>query len=206
MKLYYAPGLCSLAPHIVLREAGLRFALEQVIYLEKKTESGADYWGINPKGQVPVLELAAGERLTECAVILQFIADQKPDTGLIPDRGSFERYRTQEWLNFIASELHKSFVPMFRPSTPDEYKRITRESLVQRFGWIDGYLAGRDFLIGTTFTIADAYLFTVMRWCARIGVGLSAWVNLHAYMDRIAARPAVRAAMQAEGLTPPERA
>ncbi len=200
MKLYFAPGLCSLAPHIVLREADLPFELEQVIYLEKKTKSGADYWGINPKGQVPVLELASGQRLTECAVIVQFIADQKPSSGLIPACGTAERYRAQEWLNFIASELHKSFVPIFRPSTPDEYKRISTESLVKRFDWLDKYLAEQEFLVGVAFTVADAYLFTVLRWCARVDVDIGTWANLRAYMDRVAARPKVQEAMTAEGL------
>jgi glutathione S-transferase len=200
MKLYFAPGLCSLSPHIVLREADMAFALEQVSYLEKKTSSGADYWAVNPKGQVPVLELPSGERLTECAVILQYIADRKPSAGLIPACGTAERYRVQEWLNFIASELHKSFVPIFRPSTPDEYKRISKEGLGKRFNWLDRHLAERHYLMGEAFLVADAYLFTVLRWCSRIDIDISGWTNLKTYADHIAARPKVQEAMKVEGL------
>jgi glutathione S-transferase len=200
MKLYFAPGLCSLAPHIVLREADIPFELEQVIYLEKKTKSGADYWGINPKGQVPVLELRNGDRLTECAVILQFIADQKPNSILSPACGTIERYRLQEWLSFISSELHKAFIPIFRPTTPGEYKKISKDIISKRFDWLNKHLADRPYLMGPAFTVADAYLFTVVRWCPRIDTDLSNWPNIEIYADRIAARLKVQEAMKAEGL------
>ncbi len=200
MKLYYSPGACSLSPHIVLRETGIAFDLEQVDNREKKTKSGHDYWTVNPKGQVPVLELENGERLTEGPVIVQYVADQKPNSGLAPAVGTMERYRVQEWLNFVTSELHKSFGPIFRPTTPDAYKAISKENLGKRFDWLNGQLAGRQYLMGDKFTIADAYLFTVLRWAARIDIDLSKWPNLKAYVDRVAARPKVQEALKAEGL------
>ncbi len=200
MKLYFAPGACSLSPHIVLREAGLNFDLEQVNNQEKKTKTGKDYWTINPKGQVPVLELDSGDRLTEGPVIVQYLADQRPSAGLIPPNGTMERVRVQEWLNFTTSELHKTYGPIFRPTTPDEYKKISKENLGKRFDWLDQQLAGRQYLMGDRFTVADAYLFTVLRWSPRIEVDLARWPNLKAYVDRVAARPKVREAMQAEGL------
>jgi glutathione S-transferase len=200
MKLYFSPGACSLSPHIVLREAGFDFDLEQVDNREKKTKSGKDYWTINPKGQVPVLEFDNGDRLTEGPVIVQYLADQKPASGLTPAAGSMDRYRVQEWLNFITSELHKSFGPIFRPTTPDAYKTISKENLGKRFDWIDKQLAGRQYLMGDKFTVADAYLFTVLRWAQRIEVDLAKWPNLKAYVDRVAARPKVQEAMKAEGL------
>lgn len=206
MKLYYAPGACSLSPHIVLREAGLSFELEQVDNKEKRTKSGQDFWDINPKGQVPVLELDEGGRLTEGPVVVQYIADKKPGSGLAPACGSPERYRVQEWLNFTTSELHKTFGPIFRPTTPEEFKKISKENLGKRFDWLDKQLAGRQYLMGDKFTIADAYLFTVLRWSPRIDVDLARWPNLKAYVDRVAARPKVREALQAEGLIQPAAA
>ena len=200
MKLYFAPGACSLSPHIVLRESGTQFDLEQVNNQEKKTKSGTDYWTINPKGQVPVLEYGNGERLTEGPVIVQYIADQKPASGLVPAAGTPERYRVQEWLNFITSELHKSFGPIFRPTTPDAYKEISKENLGKRFDWLDKQLAGRQYLMGDKFTVADAYLFTVLRWASRVGIDIAKWPNLKAYVDRVAARPKVQEALKAEGL------
>lgn len=200
MKLYFAPGACSLSPHIVLEEAGIAAETEQVNNQEKKTKSGKDYWTINPKGQVPALQLDSGEMLTEGPVIVQYLADQKPGSGLVPPAGSIERYRVQEWLNFITSELHKSFGPIFRPTTPDAYKTISKENLGKRFDWLDKQLAGRQYLMGDKFTVADAYLFTVLRWTARIEIDLGKWPNLKAYADRVAARPKVQAAMKAEGL------
>jgi glutathione S-transferase len=200
MKLYFSPGACSLSPHIILREAGAKFELEQVDNREKRTRSGQDYWAINPKGQVPVLELDSGERLTEGPIIVQYIADQKPGSGLAPPAGTMERYRVQEWLNFTTSELHKTFGPIFRPTTPDAYKTISKENLGKRFDWLDKQLAGRQYLMGDKFTIADAYLFVVLRWAARIEMDLSKWPNLKAYVDRVAARPKVQEAMKAEGL------
>jgi glutathione S-transferase len=200
MKLYFAPGACSLSPHIVLEEAGIAAETEQVNNQEKKTKSGKDYWAINPKGQVPALQLDSGEMLTEGPVIVQYLADQMPASGLVPPAGSIERYRVQEWLNFITSELHKSFGPIFRPTTPDAFKTISKENLGKRFDWIDKQLAGRQYLMGDKFTVADAYLFTVLRWTARIEIDLGKWPNLKAYVDRVAARPKVQAAMKAEGL------
>jgi glutathione S-transferase len=160
MKLYFAPGACSLSPHIVLEEAGIAAETEQVNNQEKKTKSGKDYWTINPKGQVPALQLDSGEMLTEGPVIVQYLADQKPASGLVPPAGTIDRYRVQEWLNFITSELHKSFGPIFRPTTPDAYKTISKENLGKRFEWLDKQLAGRQYLMGDKFTVADAYLFT----------------------------------------------
>jgi glutathione S-transferase len=200
MKLYFAPGACSLSPHIVLEEAGIAAETEQVNNQEKKTKAGKDYWTINPKGQVPALQLDSGDMLTEGPVIVQYLADQKPASGLVPPAGSIERYRVQEWLNFIASELHKSFGPIFRPTTPDAYKAISKENLGKRFDWIDKQLGGRSYLMGDKFTVADAYLFTVLRWTSRIEIDLAKWPNLKAYVERVAARPKVQAAMKAEGL------
>ena len=200
MKLYYAPGACSLSPHIVSREAGIGLDLEQVDNREKKTKNGQDFWHINPKGQVPVLEIDSGQRLTEGPVIVQYLADQKPASGLVPPPGSIDRYRVQEWLNFVTSELHKSFGPIFRPTTPDEYKKISKDNLGKRFDWLNQELASKQYLMGDQFTIADAYLFTVLRWVPRIELDLAKWPNLKAYIDRVAARPKVQEAMKAEGL------
>jgi glutathione S-transferase len=200
MKLYFAPGACSLSPHIVLEEAGIAAETEQVNNQEKKTKTGKDYWTVNPKGQVPALQLDNGEMLTEGPVIVQYLADQKPASGLVPPPGTIERYRVQEWLNFITSELHKSFGPIFRPTTPDAYKTISRENLGKRFDWLDKQLAGKQYLMGDKFTVADAYLFTVLRWSPRVEIDIAKWPNLKAYVDRVAARPKVQAAMKAEGL------
>jgi glutathione S-transferase len=200
MKLYFAPGACSLSPHIVLEEAGLAVETEQVNNQEKKTKSGKDYWTVNPKGQVPALQLDNGEMLTEGPVIVQYLADQKPASGLGAGAGKIERHRMQEGFNFITSELHKSFGPIFRPTTPDAYKTISRENLGKRFDWLDKQLAGKQYLMGDKFTVADAYLFTVLRWSPRVEIDISKWSNLKAYVDRVAARPKVQAAMKAEGL------
>ena len=200
MKLHFAPGACSLSPHIVLREAGYSFDLEQVNNQEKKTKSGMDYWGINAKGQVPVLELDNGERITEGPVIVQYLADQKPACGLAPANGSMERVRVQEWLNFTTSEIHKTFGPMFRPTTPDAFKALSKENLGKRFDWLDKQLAGKQYLMGDKFTVADAYLFTVLRWSTRVDIDLGKWPTLKAYVDRVTARPKVQEAMKAEGL------
>jgi glutathione S-transferase len=200
MKLYFAPGACSLSPHIVMREAGVNLDLEQVNNQEKKTKSGVDYWTINAKGQVPVLEFDNGERLTEGPVIVQWIADQNPASGLVPPAGKLERYRVQEWLNFITSELHKTFGPIFRPTTPDAYKAISKENLGKRFDWLDKQLSGKQYLMGDKFTVADAYLYTVLRWTTRIEMDLAKWPNLKAYVERVGARPKVQEALKAEGL------
>jgi len=200
MKLYFSPGACSLSPHIVLREAGMKFELEQVNNQEKKTKSGTDYWSINGKGQVPVLEFDGGERLTEGPVIVQWIADQNQAADLIPPAGKPERYRVLEWLNFTTSELHKVFAPLFRPTTPDAFKDITKENLAKRFAWIDKHLEGKQYLMGDKFTVADPYMFTVLRWSGRVKVDLSPYKNIAAYMERVQARPKVQEAMKAEGL------
>ena len=200
MKLYFSPGSCSLSPHIVLREAGANFELEQVNNQEKKTKSGKDYWTVNPKGQVPCLELENGDKLTEGPVIVQYVADQKPAAGLAGGAGTMERYRIQEWLNFTTSELHKTFGPIFRPTTPDAFKDISRANLGKRFDWIDQQLAGKQYLMGDKFSIADAYMFTVMRWSPRVNIDISKWPNIKAYVDRVAARPQVQEALKAEGL------
>jgi glutathione S-transferase len=202
MKLYYSPGACSLSPHIVLREAGLAFTLDRIDYATRKTESGRDYGSINPKGQVPALELETGEVLTEGAVIVQYIADKKPETGLAPKPGSMERYRLQEWLNYLASELHKTFSPLFNPKTPDEFRAMVKERLSSQFAYLNERLGKSPFLAGPNFSIADAYAFTVLHWTKskRVAIDLGGWPNLQAYMDRIAARPKVQEALKAEGL------
>jgi glutathione S-transferase len=200
MKLYYSPGACSLAPHIVSREAGIPLDLEQVDLREKKTKSGKVFWDINPKGYVPALEIGGGQRLTEVPVVVQYLADQKPAAALTPPPDSVDRYRVQEWLNFVSSELHKTFGPLFRPTTPDEYKTILKENLGKRFDWLDQELAGRPYLMGDKFTVADAYLFTVLRWPPRLGIDLAKWPHLQAYVARVAQRPKVQEALKAEGL------
>ncbi|HEV2546180.1 MAG TPA: glutathione transferase GstA [Stellaceae bacterium] len=201
MKLYYSPGACSLSPHIVLREAGLRFDLERVDLAAKKLkESGADYLPINPKGQVPVLQLDDGDKLTEGPAIVQYIADQKPESGLAPANGTRARYHVQEWLNFVTSDLHKVFAPLFRPTTPEEFVKITKETLANKFTYLDQHLAKNQYLLGDKFTVADAYCFVIVGWSKYKDIDLARWPNLKAYMDRIAARPKVQEAMKAEGL------
>jgi glutathione S-transferase len=198
MKLYYAPGACSLSPHIVLREAGLKFELERVDLRSKKTQSGADFLKINPKGQVPVLALDNGETLTEGPAVVQYIADQKPEAGLVPPAASFERYKLQEWLNFITSELHKSFSPLFSPATPEECKALAKESLAKRFDWLDKHLATTQYLHGGKFSVVDVYAFVVIGWAKPMKVDLERWPNLIAWHERIAARPKVQEALKAE--------
>ncbi|HEY6820402.1 MAG TPA: glutathione transferase GstA [Burkholderiales bacterium] len=201
MKLYYSPGACSLSPHIVSREAGIPVELKKTNVKDKTLDGGGDYWKVNGKGYVPALELDNGQLLTEGPAIVQYLADQKPETGLAPKAGSLERYRVQEWLNFITSEIHKGFSPLFRPTTPDEYKKIAKENLANRFNWLDKQLAGKDYLMGKQFTVADAYLFTVLNWTKPTQIDLAQWPNLKAYHARVAARPKVQEAMKAEGLT-----
>ena len=201
MRLYYSPGACSLAPHIVLREAGLPFELEKTDLRAKRTESGADFTQVNPKGQVPTLQLDDGGILTENAVVNQYIADQSPGSGLLPPAGSMERYRALEWLTFVTTELHKTFSPLFKPNTPDDYKPIVKENLAARFAHVDRHLAdGRPYLTGDTFTAADAYLFVMLTWADRVGLDLATLTNLKAYHERVAARPKVQEALRAEGL------
>ena len=172
MKLYFAPGACSLSPHIVLREAGQNPDLVQVDLREKKTKDGGDFNKVNPKGQVPVLETDDGIVLTEGPVIVQYVADKAPNSKLAPPAGSKERYQVQEWLNFITSELHKNFGPIFRPNTPDAYKQIARQNIEGRFKWVDQKLAGRQYLMGDQFTVPDAYLFVMTNWAQRVDIPL----------------------------------
>jgi glutathione S-transferase len=200
MKLYYSPGACSLSPHIVARELGIPVELKKVNVKDKTIEGGGDYWKINARGYVPALELDNGQVLTEGPAIIQYLADQKPEAGLAPKNGSLERYRLQEWLNFITSEIHKQFSPLFRPTTPEEYKKIARENLATRFDWLDKQLAGKDHLMGKPFTVADAYLYTTLRWTKPLQIDMARWPNLVAYMERIGARPKVKDALKAEGL------
>ncbi|WP_119461024.1 glutathione transferase GstA [Rhodospirillaceae bacterium SYSU D60014] len=200
MQLYYSPGACSLSPHIILREAGLAFDLEQVDLKAKKTNSGADYTQVNPKGYVPTLRLDDGRILTEGPVIVQYLADQKPESGLAPAAGTMERYRLQEWLAFISTELHKTFSPLFKPDTPEESKKIAKDNIANRLDYLDRHLAGKQYLTGDRFTVADAYAFTVVNWSKPMQIDLSRWPNLTAYMERVAARPKVQEALKAEGL------
>jgi glutathione S-transferase len=201
MKLYFSPAACSLSPHIVLREAGLDAEFEKVDLKTKKTKSGADFTAVNPKGQVPTLVLDDGQTLTEGPAIVQYLADQKPEAKLAPPNGTLERYRLQEWLNFITSELHKGFSPLFNPQVPDDYKKMAKEAIANRFAYLDKHLgAGGPFLTGPEFTVADAYLFTVVNWTNFVAMDISGWKNLKAYFDRIAARPKVQQAMKEEGL------
>jgi glutathione S-transferase len=199
-KLYYSPGACSLSPHIVLRESGLPFSLVLASTKTKKLADGTDYNTINSKGYVPLLELDDGQRLSEGPAIVQYIADQAPASGLAPAAGTMARYRLMEWLNFITSELHKGFSPLFTPGMPDEAKAMAQKKLGERLAWVDGQLAGKAYLMGDTFTVADAYLFTVAGWGKYVGVDISGLQNLSAYMGRVAARPAVQEALKAEGL------
>jgi glutathione S-transferase len=205
MKLYYAPGACSLSPHIVAREAGLNIQLQKVNTKDKSMEGGGDFWKVNARGYVPVLELDNGERLTEGPAIVQYLADQKPESGLAPKAGTLERYRLQEWLNFLTSELHKQFSPLFKPNTPDDYKLIAKENIANRFNWLNEQLAGKDYLMGKQFTVADAYLFVLTNWTKPTQIDLGKWPNIAAFQKRVAARPKVKEAMQAEGLIPKER-
>lgn len=202
MKLYYSPGACSLSPHIVLRESGLAF--EPVLASTKTHQlaDGTDYYTINPKGYVPLLELDDGQRLSEGPAIVQYVADQVPASGLAPAAGTMARYRVIEWLNFIATELHKSYSPLFNPAMPEEGKAVYRQRLAGRYQWVNEQLEGRDYLMGAQFTVPDAYLFTVTNWAPRVGVDLAGLAHLQAFQARVAARPAVQAAMRAEGLIP----
>jgi glutathione S-transferase len=200
MKLYYSPGACSLSPHIVLREAGLPFTPVLASTKTHQLADGTDYYTINPKGYVPLLELDDGQRLTEGPVIVQYVADQVPAKQLAPAAGTMQRYRLQEWLNFITSELHKGFSPLFNKDFPDAGKEIYKKKLVDRLAWVDGQLKGKQYLMGDQFTVADAYLFTVAGWGQYVGVDIKPLANLSAYMARVAVRPAVQEAMKAEGL------
>jgi glutathione S-transferase len=200
MKLYYSPGACSLSPHIVLLEAGLPFTLDKVDIKAKKSETAADYLTVNAKGSVPALQLDDGQVLTEGAAIVQYLADQKPDSGLAPRAGTLERYRLMEILNYIASELHKGFGPLFNPQISADAKAAAKTALGKKFEWLSAYLGSKTFLLGNTFTVADAYLFTVLSWSGHTGVDLAPWPVLTAYQSRIAQRPKVQQALKEEGL------
>jgi glutathione S-transferase len=200
MKLYYFPGACSLSPHIALRETGLSFDLEQMDPKTKKTKSGADYLKVNPKGYVPALQLDDGQVLTEAAVIVQYIADKKPEAKLLPPAGGIERYRAQEWLNYIATEIHKGVGALFNPNATDQWKQVLREGVAPKFDFLTKRLEGKSYAFGDGFTVIDGYLFTVLGWTQYVGIDLAKWPVLKSYSDRIAQRPAVQAALKAEGL------
>ena len=200
MKLYYSPGACSLSPHIALIEAGLAF---QPVLASTKThqlQDGTDYYGINPLGYVPMLELDDGTLLREGPAIVQYIADLAPNKNLAPANGTLQRYRLQEWLTFIGTEIHKGFSPLFNAATPDEYKTIAKDKLASRLKWVDGELAHKPYLMGEHFTVADGYLFTVTNWTKPTGVDISPYANVQAWHARVGARPAVQEAMKTEGL------
>lgn len=200
MKLYYSPGACSLSPHIALKEAGLPFDLVKVDLKAKTLADGGDYKAVNPKGQVPALALDNGEVLTEGPVIVQMIADKAPAAKLAPPNGTPERYRLQEWLNFISTELHKSFSPLFQPALSDDTKQFFKDRIMGKFAHVDDALAGKDYLTGGAFSVADGYLFTILRWADAMKLDISALKNLTAYKTRVAARPKVQEALVAEGL------
>jgi glutathione S-transferase len=200
MQLYYSPGACSLASHIALREAGLPVDLRKADTKTKKLEDGSDYFAVNSKGSVPALRLDDGQVLTEGPAILQYIADRKPESKLAPPAGTLERYRLLEWLNFITSEVHKSFSPLFNSTADPKVKEYVTQNIEKKFDWIDRQLAGKQYLAGDTFTIADAYLFVVANWSNFVGIDLGRWPALKAFQERVAARPKVQEALAAEGL------
>ena len=200
MKLFLKPGACSLASHIVLEEIGRPYETETVDLAKKLTASGADFWAINPKGYVPALLLDDGDLLTEGPAILQYLADLAPELNLAPANGSKARYQLQSWLAFIATEVHKNFTPFFNPAATPKMKEQARANLQRRLGYINDQLAGGDFLMGSTYSVADAYLFTVVGWAKFVQLDLSAWPHLIAFQGRVAARPATQRALKAEGL------
>jgi len=198
MKLYYAPNTCSLASHIVLRELGLPFDLVKVDIRAKRTSDGRDYLSINPKGYVAALELDGGDVVTEGAAIVQYLADLRPERGLAPAAGTMARVRLQEWLAFITSELHGGMGPLFNPSLPDDARVLFREKLSRRFDYLQGILAVQDYVMGDTFSVADAYLFTVLGWCDYVGIDIARWPALPVFVARVGDRPTVQAALRAE--------
>ncbi len=200
MKLYYSPGACSLSPHIALHEAGLKFEHVLASIKTHQLADGTDYYTVNPKGYVPLLEFDDGTRLTEGPAIVQWIADQVPEKKLAPPAGTMARYRLQEWLNFITAEIHKAAGVLFNPAMPEEAKTIYRTKLNERYAYVDKQLEGKQFLMGDDFTVADCYLFVVSNWAKPLNVDLSPYKNVGAYLQRIAARPTVQAAMKHEGL------
>ena len=200
MKLYYSPGACSLSPHIALEEAGLPYEAIAAPTKTHKLADGTDYYTINPLGYVPLLVLDDGRQLREGPAIVQYIADLAPAKNLAPANGTFERAKLQEWLNYIGTELHKGFSPLFNPATPADFKTAVIARLQDRLKFTDGLLANTTYVMGDTFTVADGYLFTVTNWAPLVGVDLSGYANLLAFRARVAARPAVVAAMKGEGL------
>jgi len=200
MKLYYSQGACSLSPHIVMHEAGLAFEAIPAPTKTHQLPDGTDFYTINPLGYVPYLTLDDGRSLHEGPAIVQYLADLVPEKKLAPANGTFERYKLQEWLTFIGTELHKSFSPLFNPAAPEETKEQSKQTLAKRLAWVDSELAGKDYLLGEEFTVADAYLFTVTNWARIVKVDLSTFANLLAYRTRVSERPGVQAAMRAEGL------
>ncbi|HEY4343770.1 MAG TPA: glutathione transferase GstA [Parvibaculum sp.] len=200
MKLYYSPGACSLSPHIVASEAGIAIELEKVNLAERKTESGKDYMAINPKGYVPALALDDGSILTEGPAIVQYLAAQKPAAQLAPAANSIEHYRLQEWLAFIGTELHKSFGPLFNKASSEDAKTAAKANLAKRIGYLNDRLASLKYLMGETFSVADAYAFTILNWTNFTGIDLKPYPNVAAYMGRVGARPKVQDALRAEGL------
>jgi glutathione S-transferase len=200
MKLYYSPGACSLSPHIVLLEAELPYTLVKTDLKTKRTDSGADYLTINSKGAVPALQLDDGRVLTEGPAVVQYLADLKPESGLAPRAGTFERYQLMEILNYITSEVHKTFSPLFNPLSSAEMKEASVTALGKRFDWLEGFLGKKSFLLGNTFTVADAYLFTILNWTRIVKIDLGKWPALAAYQARVAQRPKVQAALKEEGL------
>ncbi len=199
MKLYYSPGACSLSPHIVLQELGLKYTPVLASTKSHKLQDGTDYYSINPLGYVPMLELDDGRRLHEGPAIVQYLADQAPEKKLAPANGTWERYKLQEWLTFIGTEVHKNFSPLFGQGS-DEAKNAAREKVLNRLKFVDGELAGKQFLMGDQFTVADAYLFTVTNWASLTGIDISGLTNIVQFRERVGARPAVQEAMKAEGL------
>jgi glutathione S-transferase len=200
MKLYYSPGACSLSPHIALREAGIAFEPVLASTKSHKLQDGTDYYGINPLGYVPMLELDDGTRLREGPAIVQYVADQAPTKNLAPANGTLPRYRLQEWLTFIGTEIHKSFSPLFNPAMPEDAKKSFRDKITSRLQFVDKELAGKQYLTGDHFTVADGYLYTVSRWTKPMNIDISGLPNLTAFMARMGARPAVQEALKFEGL------
>jgi glutathione S-transferase len=200
MKLYYTPGACSMAPHIVANEAGVPVELVKVDLRAKTTEQGSNYLGVNSRGYVPALDIGESEPLTEASVIVQYLADKAPEKGLLPAAGTVARLRVQQWLTFIATELHKGFSPLFNPTFPEEARKIVIDRLKLRLADLEQKLAGKHYLTGDTYTVADAYAFVVLNWAKPLKFDLSDYPNIQAFLGRIAPRPAVQAALKAEGL------
>lgn len=200
MKLYYSPGACSLAPNILMHEAGIPFELERVDNKAKTTKSGENFWDVNPKGVVPVLKLDDGQTLTEVVAILNYLSDKKPEAGLLPKHGTMEYYRALEWLNFITTEIHKQFTPLFKDATPADYRAIAKKNVETAFTHIDKHLAGKEFMVGNKFSAVDIYLYVVSNWSRFQDIDVAQWPNLKAFQTRMRERPQVQEAMKAEGL------